>query len=89
MTCRTRLFFKQTLICLVAAGWLDATTLPSLLFDDRMTPKRFAAQFETFEYEFHAEVQPPDVFLSTRRGDCDDYAILADYVLKRKKSVPD
>ncbi len=49
-----------------------------------MTPKRFAAQFESFEYEFHPEVQSPDVFLSSRRGDCRDCAILADYVLKRK-----
>ena len=49
-----------------------------------MTPKRFAAHFEKFEYGFHAEVQPPNAFLESRCGDCDDYAILADFVLKRR-----
>jgi len=49
-----------------------------------MTPKRFANYFESFDFEAHAEVQDPDVFLRGRAGDCDDYAILADYVLKRK-----
>ncbi len=68
----------------LTAGRLDAITVLELLGDAKLTPKRFAAQFETFEYEFHPEVQSPDVFLSSRRGDCDDYAILADYVLKRK-----
>jgi hypothetical protein len=68
----------------VAAGRLDAVTLADLLNDPKQTPKRFAAHFENFDYEFHAAVQPADVFLANRAGDCDDYAILADYVLKRK-----
>ena len=63
---------------------LDALTLADLVNDAKLTPKRFAARFERFEYEFHPEVQPPDVFLSSERGDCDDYAILADHVLKKK-----
>jgi hypothetical protein len=71
----------------VGTARLDAVTLVDLVTDARLTPKRFAANFEAFEYEFHPEVQPADVFLSTRRGDCDDYAILADYVLKRKNYV--
>lgn len=50
--------------------------------DRAMTPKRFAALFETFEYEYHPEVQWPDIFLAERRGDCDDYAILASHVLR-------
>ena len=68
----------------LTCGRLDAVTLVELLQEERLTPKRFAGHFEKFAYEFHAEVQPPDVFLDTRRGDCDDYAILADYVLKRR-----
>lgn len=68
----------------LALGRLDALTLSDLLNDARMTPKRFAAHFEGFEYEYGAEVLPPDVFLQRRRGDCDDYAILADHVLQRK-----
>ncbi len=62
---------------------VDALTLEELLSDPKMSPKRFAAQFETFEYEFHREVQPAELFLAHRRGDCDDYAVLADFVLKR------
>ena len=69
----------------LAVGRLDALTLVDLLGDARMTPKRFASSFEGFVYEYHPEVQPPEVFLSTRRGDCDDFAILADYVLSQKK----
>ncbi len=63
---------------------LDALTLLDLVNEPNLTPKRFAAHFERFEYEFHPEVQPPEVFLASERGDCDDYAILADYVLKKK-----
>ena len=63
---------------------LDALTLDELLLDPEMTPKRFAALFENFEYDYHPEVKPARAFLASRRGDCDDYAILADYVLGRK-----
>ena len=68
----------------LAVPRLDAVTLVDLVNDPKLTAKRFAAQFERFEYEFHPEVQRPDVFLSNERGDCDDYAILADYVLKKR-----
>jgi hypothetical protein len=60
-----------------------ALTLAELLDDPKLTPKRFASSFESFAYEFGAEVQDPDVFLARKRGDCDDYAMLADYVLHR------
>jgi hypothetical protein len=74
-------------LCLAFAltpGPLRAVTLAELLSDPAMTPKRFADYFEDFEYEYHEEVQDPVVFLRTRRGDCDDYAILGDYVLTRR-----
>ncbi len=82
-SCRFRQACALVLACAIAGGRLDAITLADLVNDQRMTPKRFAANFEKFEYEFHPEVQPPDVFLSSERGDCDDYAILADYVLRK------
>ena len=81
---RVRNLCALALVVALAVGRLDALTLVDLLSDTKMTPKRFAANFEDFEYEFHVEVQPADVFLGERRGDCDDYAVLADYVLKRK-----
>ena len=64
---------------------LAAFTLGDLLADAKMTPKRFANRFEDFDFEYHPEVQPPDLFLARQKGDCDDYAILGDYVLKRKR----
>jgi hypothetical protein len=66
----------------MACAPLVALTLEDLMGDPALTPKRFAAQFESFEYEYHPAVQWPNVFLEERRGDCDDYAILADHVLK-------
>lgn len=72
------------LVGVLCVSRIDAITLAELLSDPKQTPKRFASHFEKFEYEFHAAVQPADVFLANRAGDCDDYAILADYVLKRK-----
>jgi hypothetical protein len=82
-------FRRRFILTLCAAGALagtrlDAVTLDELLNDPKMTPKRFADYFEDFAYEYNEAVQSPDEFLTSRRGDCDDYAILADYVLKRK-----
>jgi len=70
--------------CALALGRLHALTLSELLNDARMTPKRFAAHFEGFEYEYGAEVLSAEAFLERRRGDCDDYAVLADHVLRQK-----
>lgn len=62
----------------------QAVTLSQLQQDRKLTPKRFAGYFEDFAYEFHQEVQPAEVFLAREKGDCDDYAVLADFVLKPK-----
>ncbi len=67
-----------------AAGPLSALTLDELLKDPQMSPKRFAGYFEDFRFEYGAPVQTPGEFHSARAGDCDDYAILADFVLQRK-----
>jgi hypothetical protein len=48
------------------------------------TPQQFAHRFADFKYEFHAEVQPADVFLRTKKGDCDDFATVADDALTRE-----
>jgi hypothetical protein len=79
----------RRLVALVALAVLSATriqafTLSDLLSDSKMTPKRFAGYFEDFDFDLHPfDVQDPDVFLETRRGDCIDYAVMADYVLKQ------
>ncbi len=82
----------RTLVILVAAGALaptrlDAVTLLELVTIPNLTPKKFAKYFEDFEYEFSPEVLPAEIFLRLRRGDCDDYAILADYVLGRNQGT--
>ena len=79
-----RLLSLAATLCAGAPVRLDAVTLAELAGDTRLTPKRFAAQFEKFEYEFNPLILPPEEFLASQRGDCDDYAVLADYVLKPK-----
>ena len=59
-------------------------TLDELQKDSQLTPKSFAKKFRDFAFQEHVEVQDPDVFLVSRAGDCDDFAIVADMVLKPK-----
>jgi len=63
---------------------LNALTMEELLSDPKITPKRFADKFANFAYQYYVDVQSPEVFLRNESGDCADYAILSDYVLKRK-----
>jgi hypothetical protein len=78
-------------VCLVALGVAAALpaarafTMQDLLADPKLTPKRFAGHFGDFDFEYGLRVQAPDVFLSRKKGDCADYAILGDYVLRQKK----
>jgi len=59
-------------------------TMADLLSDPKMNPKRFAGYFEDFDFDLHPfDVQDPEVFLETRKGDCIDYAVMADHVLRR------
>ena len=78
-------FLRRILVAggVALGGLLPAMTLNDLLNDPLLSPKRFASYFADFAYEFGAPVQAPDDFLRARAGDCDDYAILADYVLHR------
>lgn len=69
---------------LALGGRAEALTVQRFLEDPKLTPKRFANHFESFDYEYHVEVQSAEVFLTSRAGDCDDYAVLADHVLKQK-----
>jgi len=73
---------------LLAPGPASALTLQELLAEKELTPKKFASRFANFEYEFAADVLPADVFLQRRKGDCDDYAVLADHVLRHHRQTP-
>lgn len=74
---------QAVLLCLCWAR-LSAVTFEEMLQDEKLTPKKFASYFGDFRYLFKAEVQEPNVFLTTQAGDCDDYAVLADRVLRPK-----
>ena len=67
-----------------ALGPMSRFTLRELEVAPQLTPKQFANLFENFEFSYSPYVQPVDDFISFRSGDCDDYAILADYVLSKK-----
>ena len=72
------------IVCGLSVVRLDALTMGELLGTPNMTPKKFAGLFEDFGFELHPfDVQDPNQFLARRRGDCIDYAVLADYILKR------
>ena len=75
-------------LCVVATGAAaplaaDAVTLHELVDNPQINAKKFANYFGDFVFEFNSAIQPPDVFLARERGDCDDYAVLADFVLKK------
>lgn len=62
----------------------DQFTLQDLERTKALTPEQFADLFERFFYEFSPRVLPPEDFLFQRAGDCDDYAILGDHILRQK-----
>lgn len=62
---------------------LDAVTLKELTDAGGLNAKKFASHFGDFAYEFNGPIQPATTFLARERGDCDDYAVLADFVLRK------
>ncbi|HEV8544422.1 MAG TPA: transglutaminase domain-containing protein [Verrucomicrobiae bacterium] len=72
------------LLCVFATSLSKAVTIEELRNTPGLTPGRFASFFSRFAFRYHSEVQPPEVFLATESGDCDDYAILAAAILKEK-----
>lgn len=61
-----------------------ALSLHQLEQDKALSPKKFSRLFSDFRYELSEQVQPPERFLGSKRGDCDDHACLADLVLHPK-----
>lgn len=59
-------------------------TLKELTENSGLTAKKFASYFADFAYEFNGPIQPAATFLARERGDCDDYAVLANYVLGKR-----
>ena len=69
---------------MAASADLKALTLNELVDNPRLNAKKFASYFGDFTYEFNSPIQSAPAFLSRQKGDCDDYAVLADFVLKKR-----
>ncbi|MEK7677860.1 MAG: transglutaminase domain-containing protein [Verrucomicrobiota bacterium] len=81
---RGGLRWRHGLLLWLFTGCLAGVTLEDLRRDVKLTPRSFARYFADFSYKFHEEIQTPEVFLATQNGDCDDYATLADLILREK-----
>jgi hypothetical protein len=63
---------------------LHAVTLQTLREDAHLTPERFASYFHGFKFKAFERLQRTEVFLASRTGDCDDYAVLAAAILRER-----
>ena len=54
-----------------------AVTFEEIHGDSSLKPETFAHYFADFRFVFNAEVQQPQSFITSRAGDCDDYATFA------------
>jgi len=75
-------------LLVVVSGVIDqpavALTLDELRRDPNLTPRRLAGYFADFSFSFSPRVRSAEVFLATRSGDCDDFAVLAATILAEK-----
>ncbi len=78
----------QILICLASVHASQALTMSELRQIPNLTPPALAKRFADFEFKFHAEVQDHDVFLTTKSGDCDDYATVVAEILAERGYTP-
>jgi hypothetical protein len=77
------------IICLVFSSFSAAAlSVEDLRKEKDLTPPRFASYFRGFSFSFRKDVQRADAFLSTKKGDCDDYSILAAAILREKGYTP-
>jgi hypothetical protein len=62
----------------------QALTVRMLREHPDLTPGVFMAYFRDFSFKLGDQLQDPDLFLATRTGDCDDFASLAETLLREK-----
>jgi hypothetical protein len=70
-------------VLLAASQHAGALSVKDLEKEKSLTPKSFAKYFRDFRYEYFPLIRDPELFLFSQTGDCDDYATLADRVLKK------
>ena len=72
------------LFLLHPAGVAPAVTLAELRAEPNLTPERLMTHFADFKFQLNRQLRPPDTFLASRCGDCDDFATLAADLLREK-----
>ena len=65
-----------------------ALTLEELQAVPNLTPAALLGHFSDFKFQLRGNTQNPGLFLSSRTGDCDDFANVAALVLKAKGYTP-
>src|SRR5271163_2212877 len=65
-----------------------AFSMKELRETPNLTPEKFERLFADFAFKFHPEIQPHDVFLKTKSGDCYDFATVAAEILKGRGYTP-
>jgi hypothetical protein len=73
---------------LIVCASSSALSLEELRRSPDLTPAALAAHFRSFNFVFRKEVQPPEVFLASKAGDCDDFSTLAAAILREKGYTP-
>lgn len=73
------------IITILATFTCSAVTLEQLRQEPNLTPERLIGYFRDFKFHLGEKVQPPEIFLAAKSGDCDDFASLAAEVLREKK----
>jgi hypothetical protein len=73
----------------VSLAWpAQGLTLKELRADTALTPDRLLHYFFDFKFKLGEQVQSSEAFLSSKAGDCDDFATLAAEVLREKGYTP-
>lgn len=73
--------------CLLATGFCataHAGELSALAGQADLTPEKLIRSFAEFTFELSAQPQDAETFLQRKRGDCDDFAILASRLLTER-----
>jgi hypothetical protein len=72
------------LLLALTMGSSQAGEFARMQQDPDLSPQRLLSHFAGFAYELGEQLQDPETFLRRGRGDCDDFASLADRLLTER-----
>mgnify|MGYP001593125825 FL=1 len=75
------LWVRSLLVLVLFVSTSGAIRVEHLHRQSNLTPKKFSRLFSEFDWVLFHRVQQPNDFLRSKKGDCDDFACLADEVL--------